>query len=152
MIFVEDCDLFAKDDRRAWIYCRVSSHDKKDDLQRQVERCEEFCKASGWDVAQVVKEVASGMNDNRKALNKLLKSKPSRIVVEHKDRLTRFGFGYLELLLPMVNCDLVVMNRDKDDQTDLMKDLVAIITSFCCRLYGLRRGNNKAARIKKELK
>jgi predicted site-specific integrase-resolvase len=88
----------------------------------------------------VVKEIASGMNDNRPELKKLLALRPARIVIEHKDRLTRFGFGYFEQLLPMLGCELVVINRDAEEKDDLLKDLVAVITSFCCRLYGLRLG------------
>ena len=132
----------------AWVYARVSSYPKKADLDRQAERCEEFCRSRGWEVRKTVKEIASGMNDARPKLLKLLAARPSRIVVEHKDRLTRFGFGYFEVLLPMLGCELVVVNRDKNDRDDLMKDLVAIITSFCCRLYGLRRGKSKAKEIK----
>lgn len=130
------------------VYARVSSYEKKADLDRQAERCEEFCRVHGWEVRKVVKEIASGMNDGRPKLMKLLAAKPRRIVVEHKDRLTRFGFGYFEVLLPMLNCELVVINRDKEERDDLMKDLVAIITSFCCRLYGLRRGKSKVKEIK----
>jgi predicted site-specific integrase-resolvase len=92
------------------------------------------------------------MNDNRKKLTSLLKTTPGRIVVEHKDRLTRFGFGYFEVFLPMVNCELIVINRDKEEQNDLMKDLVAVVTSFCCRLYGMRRGLQKVVACKKALK
>ena len=135
----------------AWVYCRVSSYEKKGDLDRQAERCLEFCRAAGWAVRQVVKEIASGMNDTRPKLTKLLVARPSRIVVEHKDRLTRFGFGYFEQLLPMLGCELVVINRDSEEKDDLLKDLVAVITSFCCRLYGLRRGQNKAKALKEQL-
>ena len=102
-------------------------------------------------IEKVVKEVASGMNDNRQKLEKLITSKPKRIVVEHKDRLTRFGFGYFDVLLPMIGCELVVIHRDKEEKDDLLKDLVAVITSFCCRLYGLRRGQSKAKEIKETL-
>jgi predicted site-specific integrase-resolvase len=134
-----------------WIYCRVSSYDKKEDLTRQVERCVNFCATKGWVVRKTVKEIASGMNDSRPQLTKLLNENPKRLVVEHKDRLTRFGFGYFELLLPKLDCDLIVINRDKEEKEDLLKDLVAVITSFCCRLYGLRRAQNKIKVIKKEL-
>lgn len=147
-ILVEPAHLLSES-KSAWIYARVSSPEKKGDLERQAERCISFCSASGWTVESVTKEIASGMNDNRPKLKKLLASKPSRIVVEHKDRLTRFGFGYFEQLLPMIGCDLVVMNRDSEEKDDLLKDLVAIITSFCCRLYGLRRGQRKAAELKR---
>jgi predicted site-specific integrase-resolvase len=149
MILVQEESI--RPPENTWIYARVSSHEKKGDLERQAERCLEFCRANGWVVNRVVKEIASGMNDSRPKLWKLLESSPSRIVVEHKDRLTRFGFMYLERLLPKVGCELVVINRDFEEKDDLMKDLVAIITSFCCRLYGLRRGQNKAKQLKKEL-
>lgn len=131
-----------------YVYGRVSTYAKKDDLNRQVERCAEFCLSNGWQVARVVKEVASGMNDHRPKLNKLLALPPGRLVVMHKDRLTRFGFGYFEQLMPKLGWELVVINRDADDRDDLLKDLVAIITSFCCRLYGLRRGKPKAKNIR----
>jgi predicted site-specific integrase-resolvase len=138
--------------RSAWVYGRVSSHEKKGDLDRQIERCIAFCASSGWTVEMAVKEIASGMNDNRPKLKKLLALRPTRIVVEHKDRLTRFGFGYFEQLLPMFGCELVVINRDSEEKDDLLKDLVAVITSFCCRLYGLRRGINKAKAVKEIIK
>lgn len=134
------------------VYCRVSSHEKKDDLQRQAERVCDFCSASAWPVDSVVKEIASGMNDARPKLTNLLKRSPCRLVVEHKDRLTRFGFAYLETLLPLLGWEVVVVNRAEDGKTDLLADLVAVITSFCCRLYGLRRGHNKAKKIAQELK
>lgn len=133
---------------KTYIYCRVSSYTKKDDLLRQVDRCEQFCAANGWAVEKVYKEIASGMNDNRKQFTKLLKLKPVRIVVEHKDRATRFGFNYLEVLLELLGTEIVVINRDKEDEHDMMADLIAIITSFCCRLYGIRRGKNKSKQIK----
>lgn len=133
-----------------YTYSRVSSHDKKDDLQRQVQRCASFCEANGWAVEKQFKEVASGMNDSRKQLLRLFEQPKGRLVVEHKDRLTRFGFRYIETLLGKLGWEVVVINRDTDDQDDLLKDLVAIITSFCCRLYGLRRGHRKAAELRKQ--
>lgn len=130
-----------------YVYARVSSHNKKDDLRRQRERCSSFCEVNGWEVCRVFSEVASGMNDNRKQLTKLMDQPPGRLVVEYKDRLTRFGFNYLETLLTKLGWEVVVIHRDSQDVDDLMKDLVAIITSFCCRLYGLRRGHKKAKDI-----
>lgn len=73
------------------------------------------------------------------------------IFVEHKDRLTRFGFHYFETLLPMIGCELVVVNRDAEDKSDMVKDLISIVTSFCCRLYGMRRGQIKSHVIRKEI-
>lgn len=133
------------------IYARVSTYERKDCLDGQVNRCSEFAASRGLSVDKVIKEVASGMNDKRPKLMKLLESKPTHIIVEHKDRLTRFGFNYLEVLLANQGCEILVLNKDVEDEHDLMKDLVSIITSFCCRLYGLRRGRNKAAQIKKRI-
>jgi putative resolvase len=141
--------LSPSESKSAWVYSRVSSPEKKGELDRQADRCIAFCSSSGWTIELVVKEIASGMNDNRPKLRKLLALKPSRLVVEHKDRLTRFGFSYFEQLLPMIGCELVVINRDSEEKDELLKDLVAIITSFCCRLYGLRRGQRKAAELKR---
>lgn len=150
-ILVDDEPFLDETNLQTYIYCRVSSSNKKDDLDRQVERCLAFCQANGWTVDKVVKEVASGMNDSRNKLLKILDKHPKRIVVEHKDRLTRFGFNYFDTLLPLLHYKLVVINKDTECEQDLMKDLVAIITSFCCRLYGLRRGRNKTVKIKQVL-
>ena len=81
------------------IYCRVSTHERKNDLARQVERCKQFALANGWTVSKIHKEIASGMNDSRPELWKAIEARPSRILVENKDRLTRFGFIYLQRLL-----------------------------------------------------
>jgi predicted site-specific integrase-resolvase len=78
----------------------------------------------------------------------MLESQPTIIVCENKDRLTRFGFNYLEILLKKQNCKIDIINRDMINETDLIKDMVSIMTSFCCRLYGARRGQNKAKKIK----
>jgi len=133
---------------KTYVYSRVSSHNKKGDLERQEKRCVAFSEANGWPIEKTFREIASGMNDNRKQLNRVFDIEPGRLVVEHKDRLTRFGFRYLEVLMGKMGWEIVVINRDEDDKDDLMKDLVAVITSFCCRLYGLRRGQSKAKEIK----
>lgn len=137
-------------ERVTYTYSRVSSVNKKEDLSRQEERCVQFCATRGWEVTKSFKEVASGMNDNRKQLNKIFDLPPGRLVVEHKDRLTRFGFNYLEVLLTKLGWEIVVINRDFDNKDALLKDLVTIITSFCCRLYGLRRSQAKIRVIKEQ--
>jgi predicted site-specific integrase-resolvase len=82
------------------IYARVSSTEHRENLERQAERLSQYCEARGYQVSQVVKEIASGVNDSRPKLLSLLKDTSiTCIVVEHKDRLTRFGFHYLETLL-----------------------------------------------------
>lgn len=150
-ILIEENNLSTSIDLKTYIYCRVSSNNKKEDLKRQVSRCEEFCRVNGWQIEKTIKEISSGMNDNRKGLLKLLDKTPKRIVVEHKDRLTRFGFNYFEHILPQFGYELIVINRDAVEENDLMKDLIAIITSFCCRFYGLRKTKNKLLQIKEIL-
>lgn len=109
--------------------------------------------ANGWVVDDVVKEVGSGLNDNRKQLVKLLKDPAvKRIVVEHRDRLTRFGFHYLEILAEIEGFEIVVVNKTLDnDKNDLMSDFTAIITSFCARLYSKRRQKHKQKQLEKLL-
>jgi len=138
-------------DKNIVIYCRVSSYEKKDDLLRQVERCKDYCIARGYQVTKIYKEVASGMNDNRKQLYKLFDGEPDVIVIEHKDRLTRFGFNYIKYFLEKSNSKIEILNPDINDENDLIKDLISIITSFCCRLYGLRKGKKKADGIKNNI-
>lgn len=133
------------------IYCRVSNHSRREELGYQVERCKGFALAKGWTVSKIYKEVASGMNDNRPELWKAIDGKPSRIIVENKDRLTRFGFNYLKRLLRNQGTDIVVINEAEEDREDLIKDLCSVIYSFCARLYGMRRAANKARRIKEEI-
>lgn len=144
-------DDIPKRQEKTVIYCRVSNRERKDSLDTQVSRCEQFCLANGWSVHKSHKEIASGMNDNRQEFWRMLESKPSRIVVENKDRLTRFGFNYLDRLLKEMGCEIIVVNASSTDEDDLVKDLISIVTSFCCRLYGLRRCKNKVAKIKEVL-
>jgi predicted site-specific integrase-resolvase len=100
----------------------------------------------------VVKEIASGVNDSRPNLLALLKDRQAtRIVVEHKDRLTRFGFRYLETLLEIQGRTIEVVNVAENSSEDLIADLVAIVYSFTARLYGQRRAKCKTERIVQEL-
>ena len=100
----------------------------------------------------MVKEIASGVNDSRPQLLALLKDRQAtRIVVEHKDRLTRFGFRYLETLLEIQGRTIEVVNVAENDKEVLMADLVAMVSSFTARLYGQRRAKRKTKRIVQEL-
>jgi predicted site-specific integrase-resolvase len=131
------------------LYARVSTYQKKDDLNRQLERLREFANSNGYIIKKEYKEIASGMNDNRKILNKILTNQDNKvIIVENKDRLTRFGFNYIKNLLELQDRFIIVTNENLSPDDDLMKDLISIITSFCCRLYGMRRGLNKSKQIK----
>ncbi len=150
-ILIEENNSVNTDNLKVVVYSRVSNHSRKKELDYQVKRCEDYCVAKGYSISKIYKEIASGMNDNRKQFWLMLESKPTLIVIENKDRLTRFGFNYLERLLKNQNCQIEVINQDHEDESDLIKDLVSIITSFCCRLYGIRRGQNKTHKIKEIL-
>ena len=110
-----------------------------------------ICKllGKGYKVHDIIKEVGSGLNDDRKKLIKILKD-PSitKIVVEHKDRLTRFGFNYIKILS---NAEIEVVNNVDNNEQDLMQDFVSLVTSFCARLYGRRRTRRVTEKIIEEL-
>lgn len=133
-------------------YARVSSSQNKDNLEKQADRLLTYANAKGYQVSQIVKEIGSGLNDSRPKLIKLLQTKePFIILVEHKDRLTRFGFNYLELLCNQKGCTIEIVNEIDNDTQDLMQDFVSLVTSFCARLYGLRRCKRKTEKLIQEL-
>jgi predicted site-specific integrase-resolvase len=139
------------------IYARVSSAENKGHLDSQAERLVASCAARGYQVAKVVKEVGSGINDARPKLLALLADQGiALIVVEHKDRLTRFGFRYLDTLLKTQGRAIEIVNRAENGTEDLLAedllaDLTAIVYSFCARLYGQRRAKRKTEVIVREL-
>ena len=131
------------------IYARVSSSENRTNLDSQAKRLEQFCLAKGWIINEVVKECASGLNDSRPKLTKILsEKKATRLVVEHKDRLTRFGFNYIKILYP--ECEIVVVN-EVENKEDLFEDFVSLVTSFCARIYGRRRSKRKTEELIKKL-
>ncbi len=143
------------------IYTRVSAAENKSNLETQSGRLLDYCAAKGWPVSQVVKEIGSGVNDSRPKLLKLLTDPTvTLIVVEHKDRLTRFGFNYIEQLLAMQGRRIEVINQADastvlsagNGKEDLIQDFVSIVTSFCARLYGQRRCKRTIERIIAELR
>lgn len=134
------------------IYARVSSSQNKSNLEAQAKRLENYCIAKGYQIVRIVKEVGSGVNDNRrKLIDVLTRDDYSLIVVEHKDRLSRVGFNYIKILLNKYGKDIEVVNLASEQKDDLMQDFVSIITSFCSRLYGLRRARRKTEKIIAEL-
>ena len=130
------------------VYARVSSAENRKNLDGQAERVAAFCAAKGWQVARVVKECGSGVNDQRPQFLALLADTSiSHIVVEHKDRCSRFGVAYIQTLLTTQGRELVIVNEAEEGQEDLMQDFVAIITSFTARLYGRRRASRKKTQL-----
>jgi putative resolvase len=134
------------------IYARVSSAENKSNLDSQADRLAAYCAARGYQVAKVVKEVGSGINESRPKLLALLEDQSiGLIVVEHKDRLTRFGFRYLDTLLKTQGRTIEVVNQAENETEDLLADLTAIVYAFCARLYGQRRAKRKTEAIVAEL-
>ncbi|GCE09183.1 hypothetical protein KDAU_65120 [Dictyobacter aurantiacus] len=100
----------------------------------------------------MVKEIGSGVNDNRpKFLALLADPSVGRIVIEHKDRGTRFGFRYIETLLHTYGREIEVVNQADTSTEDLLADLTSIVYSFCARLYGQRRAKRTTERLVQEL-
>ena len=135
-----------KKEGKAAIYARVSSADQKADLDRQVARLLEFANSKGLAVAKAVTEIGSGLNGHRKKLMQLLANPEiTTIIVEHRDRLVRFGFEYIEAALMAQGRKILVMEPG-EVKDDLVQDMVEVLTSFCARLYGRRSAKNRVKR------
>jgi len=130
------------------LYARVSSADQKEDLERQMQRLKDYAASRGYHVTKTVSELASGLNESRPKFGKLLTdSSLGVIVVEHRDRATRFGLTYIEQLMQMQGRRLeVIFPGDTDN--DLVDDFIAVITSMASRIYGRRTSRRRAEKIK----
>jgi excisionase family DNA binding protein len=134
--------------RKTVAYARVSSHDQKDDLERQKQVLESYCAAQGW-TFELVSDLGSGMNYHKRGLQKLLNEIISgnvgRLVLNHKDRLLRFGAELVFAICEIKNVEIVILNKGEDTsfEQDLANDVLEIITVFSARLYGVRSKKNK---------
>jgi len=128
------------------LYARVSSSDQKEDLTRQMQRLREYATVKGHHIVQEISEIGSGLNGKRKKIVSLLENPSvSIIVVEHRDRLARFGSDYIIAALKSANRRIEIIN-ETECKDDLVQDMVSILTSFCARLYGKRASKNRALR------
>ena len=145
----EDCDI----KQHVAIYARVSSSENKSNLETQKQRLLDYCAAKGYQVKRIVTETGSGLNDKRPKLESLLTDYSIKIIVaEHTDRIARFGLNYINKLLEMQGRRFEIINSYNDDKKELIDDFVAIITSFCARIYGHRRSKRKTEKIIEELR
>ncbi len=134
---------------RVALYARVSSHDQRQDLERQLGRLVDWAAQRGLQVGQTVAEVGSGMNGSRPRLRRLLADKTvDCIVVEHRDRLARLGSEYVEAALLGAGRRLLVVDSSELED-DLLRDMTEVLTSLCARLYGRRSARTRAARALK---
>jgi len=126
------------------LYARVSSHDQKSDLERQVARLSTWAAQAGGQVVRVEAEIGSGMNGSRSKVRRLLADPAvTTVVVEHRDRLGRMNTELVEAALSAHGRRLVVLDTGEVDD-DLVRDMVEVLTSFCARLYGRRSARNRA--------
>jgi putative resolvase len=136
--------LERREETRAVIYARVSSADQKEDLERQINYLTNYATAKGYKVVDVIKDFASGLNTQRKGLLKLFKLVEGRsvdvVLITYKDRLTRFGFEYLEEFFSTIGVRIEVIfgEEPKDATQELVEDLISIITLFAGKIYGMR--------------
>ena len=130
------------------IYARVSSRDQKEDLERQVEYLKNYCSSKGYQVVKILTDISSGLNENRRGLKQLFKlvegGEVGKVVITYRDRLTRFGFKYLEQYFNSHGVEIeVIFDEEKTPEKELVEDLLAIVTSFAGKLYGARSHKKK---------
>lgn len=152
IIVPEDIEKVIKKELVVATYARVSTTENKSNLETQSDRIVSYANAKGYKVKYIIKEIASGLNDNRPKLIDLLKDESvDIIIIEHKDRLTRFGFNYIETLLNTQNRKIEVINPPSNDKEDLIQDFISIITSFCVRIYDQKISKRNAEKIISDL-
>ena len=130
------------------IYTRVSGRGQKDDLVNQVQFLRQYANAKGIIVDLVLEDIGSGLNYNRKKWNQLLlmcqKGEVKQILIAHKDRFIRFGYGWFEQFLKAFGVEIIVVNNETlSPEQELVQDLISITHVFSCRIYGLRKYKKK---------
>ena len=145
---IEPATHLRQQDRKTLAYARVSSHDQKDDLERQKQVLELYCAQQGW-TFELISDIGSGMNYYKKGLKRLLNEiligNVGRLVITHKDRLLRFGAELVFSICEAKQVEVVMVNKGEDTtfEDDLVTDVLEIITVFSARLYGSRSRKNK---------
>ena len=126
------------------LYARVSSADQRDDLDRQLGRLAAWAAGRGLVVTKTVAEIGSGLNGPRPKLLAVLSDPEAKtVVVEHRDRLARFGVEYIEAALAAQGRQVMVVD-DRELEDDLVRDVTEVLTSLCARLYGRRSARRRA--------
>ena len=145
---IEPATHLRQQDRKTLAYARVSSHDQKDDLERQKQVLELYCAQQGW-TFELISDFGSGMNYYKKGLKRLLDEivggNVGRLVITHKDRLLRLGAELVFAICEAKQVEVLILNQGEDTtfEEDLAKDVLEIITVFSARLYGSRSRKNQ---------
>lgn len=143
--YLEYIGSSTKSKRKTIAYVRVSSANQKDDLRNQITFIRNYVNAKGEILDDVIEDIGSGLNYDRKHWNDLLlnqipKGEIEKIYITYKDRFVRFGFDWFERFCNHYNCEIVIINNpDTSPQKELVDDLISIIHVFSCRIYGLRK-------------
>ena len=143
--YLEYIGSSTKSKRKTIAYVRVSSTNQKNDLRNQITFIRNYVNAKGEILDDVIEDIGSGLNYNRKHWNDLLlnqipKGEIEKIYITYKDRFVRFGFDWFERFCNHYNCEIIVIsNPDTSPQKELVDDLISIIHNFSCRIYGLRK-------------
>ena len=143
--YLEYIGSSTKSKRKTIAYVRVSSTNQKDDLRNQITFIRNYVNAKGEILDDVIEDIGSGLNYNRKHWNDLLlnqipKGEIEKIYITYKDRFVRFGFDWFERFCNHYNCEIVIINNpDTSPQKELVDDLISIIHVFSRRIYGLRK-------------
>ena len=135
--------LVAQEQGLTIVYTRVSGSAQKPDLAHQIKALETYCQQQALMVDEWISDSGSGLNSKRKQFNRLMErvelGQVRRLVIAHKDRLVRFGYGYFEAFCQRHHTEIVVMNGEAlSPEQELVQDLLAIVTVFASRLHGLR--------------
>ena len=130
--------------KRIVIYARVSTNNQKDDLNNQVEFLKNYANLKGLIVNEIITDIGSGLNYNRKKWNELINDcinqKVQTIIISNKDRFIRFGYDWFERFLLNYGVNIIIVNNDKlSPNEELIQDLLSIIHVFSCKIYGLRK-------------
>lgn len=147
--------LLGVDRRDVVVYGRVSTSAQKSSLENQVNSAIEYANSNGYSVSKVYKDVASGLNFDRKEFKSLLKQildhKIEAVIVTHKDRLTRLSFDMWRELFNEFGCKVIVMNKEEDDDKGIFEDIISMMHCFSMRMYSKRR-KKKLELIEEDLK
>jgi predicted site-specific integrase-resolvase len=134
-----------------YLYARVSTPDRKSDLDAQLGRLAAYAAVHGWAVVESVAEIGSGLSGNRPKLMKLLSNPEVKaILIERRDSLLRFGSEYVEAVMGIQGRKLIVMNPS-EASGDMAQDMVDVFRSFCAQRYGCRPAKNRARKAPVDL-
>lgn len=153
----EDLDKFigiinnnSEDNNIVAIYSRVSSHEQKQkgDLDRQSQRLSEYCAKKKYNVGYIIKDIGSGLSDTRvgfiKLSNLVIDKKINKIVIEHRDRLTRFQYNFIEMMYKSYGVEIIHIEKNNVTQEeDLVTDIISLMASFSGKIYGRRSAERR---------